>query len=236
MSKKTIVAFFALFAAFAAFAADDDVSAGADSSVTKQSAEAKEAKAAGKADAVKSDAKKDSAEAAKPAEKKDSAEVAKPAEKKDAGKTDEKTDGKKKTEIGASDLSIGDVTAVLSGMLPMVGESGLFSKDDAVKAFQDLLKLYRDASPEERQQVVLAVTMMQGVISTLSISSGMLLQQMEPEDREQLVESATSTVKILSEAQKEVTAKMTEDEKKVFGGLFQSLQSFCESFLKAAKK
>ena len=144
---------------------------------------------------------------------------------------------KKETEIGASDLSIGDVTAVLSGMLPMVGgDNGLFSKEDAVKTFQDLLKLYRESSPEEKQQVVLAVSLMQGVISTLSISSGMLLQQMEPEDREQVVESASSTVKVLSEAQKEVTEKMTDDEKKVFGGLFQSLQNFCESFLKAAKK
>ena len=224
MSKKTLVAFLAMFAAFAAFAADGAASKAdaASTSVTKQSVEAKEVKPA-----VKTEAKKESAEAARPAEKK---EAAKPAEKKEASE-------KKETEIGASDLSIGDVTAVLSGMLPMVGgDSGLFSKDDAVKAFQDLLKLYRESSPEEKQQVVLAVSLMQGVISTLSISSGMLLQQMEPEDREQVVESASSTVKILSEAQKEVTAKMTDDEKKVFGGLFQSLQNFCESFLKAAKK
>ena len=251
MSRKTVVAFLALFAAFAVQAAN------ASSSAIKlpspvPSAEAQsgpEKKAVGSSNAAstaKTAEKKDSAEAVKPAEKKNSAAPAKTAEKKKSAEAVKPAEKKKSAEpVKVSELkkdfSLEDVTTALSVMTPMmgigsIGDVGeLISKEDAIRAFQDLLDLYRAASPEEKQQVVLAVTMMQGLVGSLSVNAGMLLQQMPAAERKQVVESASSSAEIISAVQKELEGKMTDEEKQLFGGLFQTLRSFCEAFSKAAR-
>jgi len=248
MSKKTVVAFLALFAAFAVQAADAASSAvklpSPVSPVEEESRlEQKTVRSSDETPAVKPAEKKKSAEAAKPAEKKKSAEAAKPAEKKKSAEEVKPAEKKKSAEpVKVSELkkefSLEDVTAALSVMTPMMGVGNvgeLISKEDALRTFQDLLELYRDASPEEKQQVVLAVTMMQGLISGLSVNAGLLLQQMPAAERRQVVDSASASAEILSAVQKELSGKMNEEETLVFGGLIQTILSFCESFSKASK-
>ncbi|MBO7423548.1 MAG: hypothetical protein J6T99_09225 [Oscillospiraceae bacterium] len=242
MSKKTVVVFLALFAAFVVRAADAAASSAVKlpspvPSVEKQSGLEKEAvKTSDAADAaVKTAEKKKNAPPVKPVEKKKSASSAKTAEKKKAAEPVKASQLKK-------DFSLEDVTTALSVMTPMMGlgigdvnVGELISKEDAIRTFQDLLDLYREASPEEKQQVVLAVTMMQALISGLSVNAGMLLQQMPDAERKQVIDSASASAEILAAVQKEMNGKMTDEEKTVFGGLIQTILSFCEAFSKAAK-
>ena len=251
MSKKAAAVFFALFAAFAAFAADgasaakgeDAISLPSPRKTVKQQSSLEKEDAARTSDAesaAKPAEKKKSAEsAAKPAEKKKSIGIAKPAEKKKSAESAAKpaTQSGPKNDISLADVtaSLGTVTSLFGGMTPMLGAGELLTKEDAVKAFQDLLDAYRRASPEDKQQIVFAVAMMQGVISGISMNAEMFLQQMSPEDREQVVESASAALEIISAVQKELAGKMTDEETAVFGGLFTAFQSLTSAFSKASK-
>ena len=250
MSKKTAIAFLTLFAAFASFAADD-AAAGKDAislpparrAVKEQSAAVKETadKASDAKAAEKPAEKKKPAEAAaKPAEKKKPAETVKTPEKKkpaDPAKSAKGAGAKNDLALGDVAASLSAVTSLLGGMTPMsmLGGSETLTKEDAVKAFHELLNAYRKASPEEKQQVVMAVAMMQGIISGLSMNAELLLQQVPPEERAQVVESASTALEIIAAVQKEISGEMTDEETVVFGGLFQSFQSLTSAFSKSEK-
>ena len=246
MSRKTVIAFLTLFAAFASFAADDAASGKDAISLPPARRAVKEQSAAVKDTAVK---RSDVKPAEKPAEKKKPAQTAGTPEKKKPAQTAGTPEKKKSADpakgAGAkNDLALGDVTASLSavtallgGMTPMsmLGGGESLTKEDAVKAFHELLNAYRNASPEEKQQVVMAVAMMQGIISGLSMNAELLLQQVPSEERAQVVESASAALEIIAAVQKEISGEMTDEETVVFGGLFQSFRSLTSAFSKSEK-
>ena len=131
-----------------------------------------------------------------------------------------------------------NVTEGLGGMMPMMmgGNGGtLPTKEEAIEVARDILAGYRGASPEEKQQMVMGIVMVQGVVSGLSQNAGALLQQMPPEQREQIVGSAAASVELLDAVQEEFAASATDEEKQVFGGLFQTLRNVNDAFSKAAQ-
>lgn len=130
-----------------------------------------------------------------------------------------------------------NVTEGLGGMMPMMGGNGgtLPTKEEAVEAAREILTRYREASPEEKQQMVMGIVMVQGVISGLSQNAGALLQQMPAEQRERIVNSAATSVELLDAVQEEFAASATPEEIQIFGGLFQSLRNVNDALSNAAQ-
>ena len=121
----------------------------------------------------------------------------------------------------------------LNNMTPMMmGNGDIPTKEEAVNAAWDILNAYRDASPEEKQQMEVGIMIMQGVINSLSQNAGALLQRMSPEERERVASSAAASQELLYAVQEEMmsSANVTDDEARVFGGLFQSFWNASQSF------
>jgi len=116
-------------------------------------------------------------------------------------------------------------------MAPMTGNGGdLPTEEEAINMAWDALNTYRDASPEEKQQMVMGIMVVQGVINGFSQNAGMFLQQMTPEAREQIVNSAMASQGLLDAVQNEMAGNMTDEEIQVFGGLFQSFRNASQAF------
>jgi len=130
-----------------------------------------------------------------------------------------------------------NVTEGLGGMMPMMGRNNgaLPTKEEAVEAARDILAGYRSASPEEKQQMVMGIVMVQSIISGFSQNAGMLLQQMSPEQREQIVGSAATSLELIDAMQEELAAGATPEEAQLFGSLFQSLRNVNEALSNAAQ-
>ena len=121
--------------------------------------------------------------------------------------------------------------------MPMMGRNNgaLPTKEEAVEAARDILAGYRSASPEEKQQMVMGIVMVQSIISGFSQNAGMLLQQMSPEQREQIVGSAATSLELIDAMQEELAAGATPEEAQLFGSLFQSLRNVNEALSNAAQ-
>lgn len=119
----------------------------------------------------------------------------------------------------------------LNNMTPMMmGNGDLPTKEEAINAAWDVLNAYRDATPEEKQQMEMGIMIMQGVVNALSMNAGALLERMPPEERERVANSAAASQELLYAVQEEMSDNVTDDEARVFGGLFQSFWNASQSF------
>ena len=121
-----------------------------------------------------------------------------------------------------------NVTEDFGRMNPMMGE--LPTKEEAIEEAWNVLNAYREASPEEKQQIASQLVMAQSVMNGFAQNAGVLLQQMPPEMRDEIINTASASIDLIAAVRDEMAGAVTPEEAMVFGGVFQSLQNLCESF------
>ena len=129
-----------------------------------------------------------------------------------------------------------DINSSINRMVPMQNDQvqGMPTREEAVDAAWDILLTYREASPQEKQQMYMAMNMAAYMLNTFSQNAGQFIQRMTPEQRDQLVNAAGASRELLDAIQEEMTGNVTDEEVQVFGGVFQSIQYLNESLMDAA--
>ena len=126
-----------------------------------------------------------------------------------------------------------DLNSSINTMNPMQGQN-MPTREEAVNAARDILASYREASPQEKQQMAMGMNIVAGLMNGISQNAGQFIQQMSPEQRDRLVNSAGTSLELLSAVQEEMMYDITPEEAQVFGGVFQSMQNLNESLMNAA--
>ncbi len=126
-----------------------------------------------------------------------------------------------------------DINSSINTMNPMQGQN-MPTREEAVNAARDILASYREASPQEKQQMAMGMNIVAGLMNGISQNAGQFVQQMSPEQRDRLVNSAGTSLELLSAVQEEMMNDITPEEAQVFGGVFQSMQNLNESLMNAA--
>ena len=126
-----------------------------------------------------------------------------------------------------------DLNSSINTMNPMQGQN-MPTREEAVNAARDILASYREASPQEKQQMAMGMNIVAGLMNGISQNAGQFVQQMSPEQRDRLVNSAGTSLELLSAVQEEMMNDITPEEAQVFGGVFQSMQNLNESLMNAA--
>ena len=126
-----------------------------------------------------------------------------------------------------------DLNSSINTMNPMQGQN-MPTREEAVNAARDILASYREASPQEKQQMAMVMNIAAGFMNGISQNAGQFIQQMSPEQRDRLVNSAGTSLELLSAVQEEMMNDITPEEAQVFGGVFQSMQNLNESLLNSA--
>lgn len=125
-----------------------------------------------------------------------------------------------------------DLNSSINTMNPMQGQN-MPTREEAVNAARDILASYREASPQEKQQMAMGMNIVAGLMNGISQNAGQFVQQMSPEQRDRLVNSAGTSLELLSAVQEEMMNDITPEEAQVFGGVFQSMQNLNESLMNA---
>ena len=126
-----------------------------------------------------------------------------------------------------------DINSSINTMNPMQGQN-MPTREEAVNAARDILASYREASPQEKQQMAMVMNIAAGFMNGISQNAGQFIQQMSQEQRDRLVNSAGTSLELLSAVQEEMMNDITPEEAQVFGGVFQSMQNLNESLMNAA--
>ena len=126
-----------------------------------------------------------------------------------------------------------DLNSSINTMNPMQGQN-MPTREEAGNAARDILASYREASPQEKQQMAMVMNIAAGFMNGISQNAGQFIQQMSPEQRDRLVNSAGTSLELLSAVQEEMMYDITPEEAQVFGGVFQSMQNLNESLMNAA--
>ena len=128
-----------------------------------------------------------------------------------------------------------DVNSSINRMMPVQGDQvqGMPTREEAVDAAWDILNSYREASPQEKQQMAMVMNMASYMLYGISQNAGQFIQRMTPEQRNQLVNAAGSSMELLDAIQEEMMYNVTDEEMQVFGGVFQSMRNLNESLLNA---
>ena len=126
-----------------------------------------------------------------------------------------------------------DINSSINTMNPMQGQN-MPTREEAVNAARDILASYREASPQEKQQMAMGMNIAAGFMNGISQNAGQFIQQMSQEQRDRLVNSAGTSLELLSAVQEEMMYDITPEEAQVFGGVFQSMQNLNESLMNAA--
>lgn len=129
-----------------------------------------------------------------------------------------------------------DLNSSISRMMPMQNDQiqGMPTREEAVDAAWDILTAYREASPQEKYQMAMVMNLASNMLYGISQNAGQFIQQMTPEQRNQLVNAAGASRELLDAIQDEMMFNVTDEEVNVFGGVFQSLQYLNESLMDAA--
>ena len=129
-----------------------------------------------------------------------------------------------------------DVNSSINRMMPMQGDQvqGMPTREEAVDAAWDILNSYREASPQEKQQMAMVMNMASYMLYGISQNAGQFIQRMTPEQRNQLVNAAGSSMELLDAIQEEMMYNVTDEEMQVFGGVFQSMRGLNESLMNSA--
>ena len=126
-----------------------------------------------------------------------------------------------------------DINSSINTMNPIQSQN-MPTREEAVNAARDILASYREASPQEKQQMAMGMNIVAGLMNGISQNAGQFVQQMSPEQRDRLVNSAGTSLELLSAVQEEMMYDITPEEAQVFGGVFQSMQNLNESLMNAA--
>ena len=126
-----------------------------------------------------------------------------------------------------------DVNASINRMMPVQGDQvqGMPTREEAVNAAWDILSAYREASPQEKQQMYMVMNMASYVVNGIAQNAGQFVQRMTPEQRDQLVNAAGGSLELLDAIQEEMMPNVTNEEMQVFGGVFQSMRNLNESLM-----
>ena len=129
-----------------------------------------------------------------------------------------------------------DVNSSINRMMPVQGDQvqGMPTREEAVDAAWDILNSYREASPQEKQQMAMVMNMASYMLYGISQNAGQFIQRMTPEQRNQLVNAAGSSMELLDAIQEEMMYNVTDEEMQVFGGVFQSMRGLNESLMNSA--
>ena len=129
-----------------------------------------------------------------------------------------------------------DINSSISSMMPMQNNQvqGMPTREDAINAARDILTAYREASPQEKQQMYMVMNIASNMLYGISQNAGQFIQQMSQEQRDQLVNAAGTSRELLDAIEDEMMFDVTDDEVQVFGGVFQSLRYLNESLMDAA--
>ena len=130
-----------------------------------------------------------------------------------------------------------DVSSSISRVVPMQNNQvqGMPSREEAVDAARDILYSYREATPQEKQQMAMAMNMASYMIYGITQSAGQFIQQMNPQMRDQLLKSSQASQELLNAIQEEMAFEVNDEEVQVFGGVFQSLQYMNQTLLNSAQ-
>ena len=129
-----------------------------------------------------------------------------------------------------------DVNASINRMMPVQGDQvqGMPTREEAVNAAWDILSAYREASPQEKQQMYMVMNMASYVVNGIAQNADQFIQRMTPEQRDQLLQAAGGSLDLLDAIQEEMMYDVTDEEIQVFGGVFQSMRNLNESLLNSA--
>ena len=129
-----------------------------------------------------------------------------------------------------------DVNSSINRMMPVQGDQvqGMPTREEAVDAAWDILNSYREASPQEKQQMAMVMNMASYMLYGISQNAGQFIQRMTPEQRDQLLQAAGGSLDLLDAIQEEMMYNVTNEEMQVFGGVFQSLRGLNESLMNSA--
>ena len=126
-----------------------------------------------------------------------------------------------------------DINSSINTMNPIQSQN-MPTREEAVNAARDILASYREASPQEKQQMAMVMNIAAGFMNGISQNAGQFIQQMSQEQRDRLVNSAGTSLELLSAVQEEMMYDITPEEAQVFGGVFQSMRNLNESLLNSA--
>ena len=123
-----------------------------------------------------------------------------------------------------------DVNASINRMMPVQGDQvqGMPTREEAVNAAWDILSAYREASPQEKQQMYMVMNMASYVVNGIAQNADQFIQRMTPEQRDQLLQAAGGSLDLLDAIQEEMMYDVTDEEIQVFGGVFQSMAAFLQ--------
>ena len=129
-----------------------------------------------------------------------------------------------------------DLNSSINRMVPVQGDQiqGMPTREEAVDAAWDILAAYRESSPQEKQQMAMVMNMASYMLYGISQNAGQFIQRLTPEQRNQLVNAAGTSLELLGAVQEEMMNNVTDEEVQVFGGVFQSMQYLNESLMNAA--
>ncbi len=129
-----------------------------------------------------------------------------------------------------------DINSSINRMMPVQNNQvqGMPTREEAVDAAWDILTAYRESSPQEKYQMAMVMNIASNMLYGISQNAGQFIQQMTPEQRDQLVNAAGASRELLDAIQEEMVNNVTPEEVQVFGGVFQSMQYLNESLMDAA--
>ena len=129
-----------------------------------------------------------------------------------------------------------DVNSSINRMMPVQGDQvqGMPTREEAVNAAWDILSAYREASPQEKQQMYMVMNMASYVVNGIAQNADQFIQRMTPEQRDQLLNAAGGSLELLDAIQEEMLPNVTDEEMQVFGGIFQSMRGLNESLMNSA--
>ena len=128
-----------------------------------------------------------------------------------------------------------DINSSINRMVPVQGDQvqGMPTREEAVDAAWDILNSYREASPQEKQQMAMVMNMASYMVNGIAQNAGQFIQRMTPEQRDQLLQAAGGSLDLLDAIQEEMMYNVTNEEMQVFGGVFQSMRNLNESLMNA---
>ena len=129
-----------------------------------------------------------------------------------------------------------DVNSSINRMMPVQNDQvqNMPTREEAVGAAWDILNAYRESTPQEKYQMAMVMNIASNMLYGISQNAGQFIQQMTPEQRDQLVNAAGASRELLDAIQEEMVNNVTPEEVQVFGGVFQSMQYLNESLMDAA--
>jgi hypothetical protein len=129
-----------------------------------------------------------------------------------------------------------DVNSSINRMMPVQGDQiqGMPSREEAVGAARDILTSYREATPQEKQQMAMVMNIAAYMVNGIAQNANQFIQRMTPEQRDQLLQAAGGSLDLLDAIQEEMMYDVTDEEIQVFGGVFQSMRNLNESLMNSA--